>query len=242
MIRNREPVAIVAPTSASARSAAAFLKRRLARAVTACSLPDYLALAHASRRIVLCPAGRSLEQEIDFLRAARSRVLWGPPDEIVRGAIEGLLGALLPEPAQGRRGEHREGRGGVALFLEGFVDSERARAALASDTRLWIVENPRRVLVDRALLERLSKIGVRWLALEPVFLAGILASPRLAEARSRWKHLFPAGTRVWIRPDSKRASRVTAGSAPPLRRSSGAPGFGLAGSRGKRRQNPAPDR
>jgi hypothetical protein len=200
MARNRNPVAVVAPTSASARSAAAFLKKRLAGAVTACSLADYLALARAPRRMVLCPVGRSLEREIDFLRAARERALWEPPGDIVFDAIEGLLGSLPPAPTPGRLGARRVSERNAALLLEGLVTSERARAALASDARLWIVEHPRRVRVNRPLMERLRRTGVRWLALDPVILVAVLASPRLAEARSRWKHLLPAGTRLWIRP------------------------------------------
>jgi len=199
MALNRNPVAVVAPTSASARSAAAFLKKRLAGAVTACSLADYLALARAPRRIVLCPVGRSLEREIDFLRAARERALWEAPGDIVFDAIEGLLGSLPPAPALGRRGAGHASERNAALLLEGLVTSERARAALASDARLWIVEHPRRVRVNRLLMEKLQKTGVRWLALDPVILVAVLASPRLAEARSRWKHLLPAGTRLWIR-------------------------------------------
>jgi hypothetical protein len=50
-------------------------------------------------------------------------------------------------------------------------------------------------------MKRLQKTGVRWLALDPVILVAVLASPRLAEARSRWKHLLPAGARLWIRPE-----------------------------------------
>ncbi len=199
MALNRNPVAVVAPTSASARSAAAFLKKRLAGAVTACSLADYLALARAPRRMVLCPVGWSLKREIDFLRAARERALWEPPGDIVFDAIEGLLGSLPPAPALGRRGAGHASERNAALLLEGLVTSERARAALASDARLWIVEHPRRVRVNRLLMEKLQKTGVRWLALDPVILVAVLASPRLAEARSRWKHLLPAGTRLWIR-------------------------------------------
>ena len=199
MALNRNPVAVVAPTSASARSAAAFLKKRLAGAVTACSLADYLALARAPRRMVLCPVGLSLEREIDFLRAARERALWEPPGDIVFDAIEGLLGSLPPAPALGRRCAGHASERNAALLLEGLVTSERARAALASDARLWIVEHPRRVRVNRLLMEKLQKTGVRWLALDPVILVAVLASPRLAEARSRWKHLLPAGTRLWIR-------------------------------------------
>lgn len=201
MIRSRYPVAIVAPNDASARSAAAFLKKHLADALTICSLPGYLARPRAPRRIVLFPAGSSVEKEIAFLRTARERVLWGQPDEIVLGAIEGLLGSRLPEPARGRVSERRAAPREIALLLEGAVGSARARAALAGDARLWIVEHPRRVRVDGPLLEKLRKRGVRWLALEPVILVGVLASQRLARARSRWRHLLPAGTRLWIRPD-----------------------------------------
>jgi hypothetical protein len=196
---NRDPVAIVAPTRASARSAAVFLKQRLGGAATACSLAGYLASERAPGRIVLCPAGRSLERDIDFLRAARERTLWNPPDAIVLGAIEGLLGSLPPAAARARPRPRRARDTRTALLLEGTVTSARARAALGSDARLWIVEHPRRVRVSRPLMERLRKVGVRWSALDPVSVVAILASPRLAAARSRWKGLVPAGTPLWIR-------------------------------------------
>lgn len=201
MVRNRESVAVVAPTPSSARSAAAFLKNRLAGAVTSCSLTDYLALARAPRRMVLCPCGRSLEQEIDFLRTAGERALWEPPDELVFDAIEGLLGSVRSAPAGARRGARRGSERGAALLLEGLVTSRRARAALASDARLWIVEHPQSVRISRPLMERLRKTGVRWLALDPVILVAVLASWRLAKARSLWRHLLPAGTRLWLRPE-----------------------------------------
>lgn len=151
--------------------------------------------------MVLCPVGRSLEREIDFLRAARERALWEPPGEIVFDAIEGLLGSIPAAPARGRRGARQASERDAVLLLEGLVTSERARAALASDARLWIVEHPRRVRVNRHLLESLQKTGVRWLALDPVILIAVLASPRLGQARSRWRHLLPAGTRLWIKPE-----------------------------------------
>ncbi len=151
--------------------------------------------------MVLCPVGWSLERQIDFLRAARERALWEPPGEIVFDAIEGLLGSLPPAPARGRRGARHASERHAVLLLEGLVTSERARAALASDARLWVVEHPRRVRVNRPLMKRLQKTGVRWLALDPVILVAVLASPRLAEARSRWKQLLPAGARLWIRPE-----------------------------------------
>jgi hypothetical protein len=208
-------VAVVAPTRASARSAASFLKRRLGGAVTACSLAGYLASERAPGRIVLCPSGPSLEREIDFLRAARERTLWNPPDEIVLGAIEGLLGSLPPAAARGLPGPRRARGRRTALLLEGRVTSERARAALASDARLWIVEHPRSVRVSRPLMDRLRRCGVHWSALEPVIVVGVLASPRLAAARSRWKGLLPPGTPVWI----KSGKREGFPSRTPLRRS-----------------------
>lgn len=202
--RSREPVAVVGPTRASARSAASFLSPRLGGAVSACSLAGYLASARAPGRIVLCPSGRSLESQIGFLRAARERVLWSPPDAIVSSAIEGLLGSLPPAAAQGGFRPRRSREGATALLLEGWVTSERARAALASDARLWVVENPRRVRIGRALLERLRRTGVEWSALEPVSVVAVFASPRLAAARSRWRSLVPPGTPVWLRPRGPR--------------------------------------
>jgi len=197
--RNRDPVAVVAPTRASARSAAVFLSQRLGGAVTACSLAGYLASERAPGRIVLCPAGRSLERDVDFLRAARERALWRPPDAIILGAIEGLLGSLPPSASRGRPRPRPVWNTRTALLLEGTVTSERARAALSSDARLWIVEHPRKVRVSRPLLERLRKAGVRWSALDPVTVVAVLASPRLAAARSRWMGLVPAHTPLWIR-------------------------------------------
>lgn len=199
MERNRDFVAVVGPTRASARSAASFLSRRLGGAVTPCSIRGYLASARAPRRIVLCPSGRSLKSEIDFLRTASERLLWNPPDEIVLSAIEGLLGSLPPGAARGGLRPRRTRGSSAALLLEGMVTSERARAALAGDARLWIVEHPRRVRVSRPLMERLRRIGVRWSALDPVIVVAVLASPRLAAARSRWKDLLPSGTLLWIR-------------------------------------------
>ena len=197
--RNRDPVAVVAPTRASARSAAVFLSQRLGGAVTACSLAGYLASEQAPGRIVLCPAGRSLERDVDFLRAARERTLWHPPDAIILGAIEGLLGSLPPSASRGRPRPRPVWNTRTALLLEGTVTSERARAALSSDARLWIVEHPRKVRVSRPLMERLRRAGVRWSALDPVTVVAVLASPRLAAARSRWMGLVPAHTPLWIR-------------------------------------------
>ena len=216
MLRNPERVAVIAPTPALARSAAAFLDGRLGNALSPFALPDYLASPRAPRRIVLCPSGRSVASDVDCLKAARERVLWDAPEEIFYSAIEGLLGSIPPAPASGsghRAPVSRKRAGGTAaaLLLEGIVTSARARALSSHDARLWIVEHPGRVRVDRRLMETLRRKGVRWAALEPVIVVAVLASPRLARARSRWRRLLPPETPVWVSP----APRPTADGRKP---------------------------
>jgi hypothetical protein len=85
-----------------------------------------------------------------------------------------------------------------ALLLEGPVDAARARAALRSAPRDWIVESARHVRLGDRALAALSRRGVAWAALEPVELLAIYA----------WKPLrgdfgLPAGTPVWIRPSRR---------------------------------------
>jgi hypothetical protein len=209
MIRNLGRVAVIAPTPALARSAAAFLAGRLPEALSPFALPDYLASPRAPRRVVLCPSGRSVATDVDFLRAARARVLWDAPEEIVYRAIEGLLGSIPPAPAPGsgrrRAPVSRKRAGGTptALLLEGTVTTARARALSSQDVLLWIVEHPGRVRVDRGLMETLRRKGVRWAALEPIIVVAVLASPRLARARSRWRRLLPPETPVWVSPLSR---------------------------------------
>lgn len=212
MIRNRGRVAVLAPTPALARSAAAFLAGRLPEALSPFALPDYLASPRAPRRVVLCPSGRSVATDVDFLRAARERILWDAPEEIVYSAIEGLLGSIptAPAPGSGRRrapvSRKRAGGTATALLLEGTVTTARARALSSQDALLWIVEHPGRVRVDRGLMETLRRKGVRWAALEPVIVVAVLASPRLARARSRWRRLLPPETPVWVSPVSRKTA------------------------------------
>jgi hypothetical protein len=212
MIRNRGRVGVIAPTPALARSAAAFLAERLPGALSPFALLDYLASPRAPRRVVLCPSGRSVATDVDFLRAARERVIWDAPEEIVYSAIEGLLGSISPALASGsgspRAPVSRKRAGGTAtaLLLEGTVTTARARALSSHDARLWIVEHPGRVHVDRRLMETLRREGVRWAALEPIIVIAVLASPRLARARSRWRRLLPPETPVWVSPVSRRTA------------------------------------
>lgn len=203
-IRNRDRIAIIAPTPALARSAAAFLAGRLEGHLRPFALADYLASPRAPEQIVLCPSGRSLASDVAFLASARERVLWGAPEETFSDAIEGLRGAPPLAPERGSPRRVRPVRGGkaetaAALLLEGTVTSARARALIPQDARLWIVENVRRVRVSPGLMEELRRQGVRWAALEPVSLVALLAFPRLARVRSRWGRLLPRATPVWIR-------------------------------------------
>ena len=217
MIRSRGRVGVIAPTVALARSAAAFLAERLPEPLSPFALPDYLASPRAPGRIVLCPSGRSVATDVEFLRTARERCLWDAPEETVYSAIEGLLGSVptAPAPGSGRRRApivgKRAGGTATALLLEGTVTSARARALSSHDARLWIVEHPGRVRVDRRLMETLRRKGVRWAALEPVLVLAVVASPRLARARSRWRRLLPPETPVWVSP----VSRATADGRKP---------------------------
>ena len=204
MKRTEEILAAVALTRASARSAATRLAGRAKGPVEPFSLAGYLASPRASARIVVCPAGRSLASDIRFLREVSERLLWPPPGPTLAGAIEGLRGdtAFAAADRSGSRrrlpGEREALPDTSALLLEGTVTSARARALAQGEARHWIVESARHVAVERRLMERLRKIGVRWSALDPVCVVAVLASPGLARARPRWRKLLPPGTRVWV--------------------------------------------
>src|ERR1700737_3055351 len=91
----------------------------------------------------------------------------------------------------------REGRR-RALLLEGVVDAQRARAALASDLRQWIVESPFAVRLSARERQRLEKAGVSWFALAPARLVALVASPKLARERRQWRALLPPRTKVIV--------------------------------------------
>lgn len=194
-------VAIVAPTTGRARSASSLLAKRLTDCnARSFSLADFLA-APGSRAIVLCPGGESLEEDLAFLREVHERVLWKLPDRIVHAAIAGLLGEL-PDP--GRLAGARSSGKGAVLLLEGRVGWRRARAALHSDARLWVVEGAGQVRLSRGRLAELARSGVRWAVLRPVPVLALAATARLARSRPRWKRLLPAKTPVWMIEDVKR--------------------------------------
>jgi len=171
----------------------------LARRLAGCnarsfSLVGFLAAA-GSRAIVLCPGGENLEEDLAFLREVRERVLWKLPDRIVHAAIAGLLGEL-PDPGP-LAGAHSGGKKAV-LLLEGRVGWRRARAALRSDARLWVVESAGQVRLSRGRLAELARSGVRWAVLRPVPVLALVATARLARSRPRWKRLLPAKTPAWV--------------------------------------------
>lgn len=185
----------MSPTAARAREAARSLAGYLSvSGVRPVSLRSFLA-AGASLPAVLCPSGRSVGEDLAFLREVRERALWELPDSIVHAAIAGLLGS--PTDAAPARGARARG-GGLALLLEGSVGWTRARAALRSDARVWVVESAGQARLSRRRLEELERRGVRWAVLRPVVVVALAASPRLARARPRWKNLLPAKTPVWV--------------------------------------------
>lgn len=171
------------------------------------SLDGYLAAASAPDFVVLCPGGVDLEADIAFLRSIRRRLLWpGPPP----GIADAIAGLVTGAPAGRRRpGPRRRGCRSAALLLEGVVTAERARAALRSPERLWIVESARRVRLSEADFAQLERAGVRWSALHPVEVVGVLAGAALRAARPRWRRLVPASAAVWpmaCAPRSRRPS------------------------------------
>jgi len=195
--RESENLGVLAPSRARARAAAATLRRRMPGVrFTLLSLADPLVSGRLPDALVLCPGGAYLERDVDFLSRVSARALWPAPEGDLHGAIAGFLGHHLPvSSAPVRRG--RASRK-TALLIEGDVTPKRARDALRSDTRLWIVERASCVHLSERQLRRYRDLGVRWAALKPVRVVGLLASPELARARRRWQKLLPADTPVWV--------------------------------------------
>lgn len=190
--------AIVGPTLAVARAFATRLARLLPEAdLSAFSLDSFLSDRRAPARIVLCPAGRTVRDDVAFLDDARRRALWPRPGGELAGAIAGLRGShneqqAGPAPPPAGRGRT------TALLLEGDVTPARAeRAAASGAPRQWIVERVQRVRIPPAGLDELRRLGIRWSALEPVEVIAVAASPELARAPLRWASRLPARVRVW---------------------------------------------
>jgi hypothetical protein len=191
------------------RPPAAALRQILPAAIESFSLDGYLAAAAAPDRIVLFPRGENLDADLAFLREAKARLLWPAPPREIADAIAGLV--TDAPPGRGRMSRRRPGPLVTALLLEGAVTRARAHAALASPVRLWVVESVRLVRLSGAELAGLAREGVRWSALRPVDVEGVLCSPGLARALRRPGRLLPRGARIWragrARPSSTRSRR-----------------------------------
>lgn len=195
-------IACVAPAGRQAKALAEGVAGLVPRErVAAFSLAGYLGAAAAPPRVVLCPPGGSVSQDMEFLALVSGRLLWPAPPARLHQAIAGLRTKDGPARPAARRAASRAAGGLIAaLLLEGEVGLARARAALAaSGPRDWIVETPGRVRLTRGELARLERAGVRWQALDPIELVALYATPALARARARWKRLLPPATRVWLR-------------------------------------------
>lgn len=190
------PVSVVAPTLARARAAISQLSDAWDGALEPATLARFLG-RRRSLDFLLCPEGRDLALDLSFLREAHSRILWRAPDEDLSAAIAGLRGEEVG-PLSRRARREREGGFRRALLLEGVVDARRARRALVSDLRQWIVESPFAVRLDGRERQRLEKAGVSWFALAPVRLAALVASPRLARERRQWRAMLPPRTKVIV--------------------------------------------
>ncbi len=203
--RRRAPVAVVAVTGPEAAAVAAALGALLTGASLApATLRAYLAAPDAPARVILCAARGPAPRALAFLRRAAARLLWPAPAGDLLDAIGGLISSAVFAPRRygGRAPAFSAARGGLggrsALLLEGPVDPARARAALASAPRDWIVESVRHVRVGDRGLAALARAGVAWSALEPVELVAVYAAPPIARALGRPAWL-PPGTAVWVR-------------------------------------------
>jgi hypothetical protein len=174
---------------------AAAFRRIPSQRIERFSLDLYLAAGRAPDRIALCPRGEDLDADLAFLSAAKARLLWPAPPWVIAEAIAGLL--TNTPPARRRRAQSPAGPAASALLLEGVVTRARARAALASSERLWVVESVRCVRLSVTDLAELARAGVRWAALRPVKIVGVFCSPSLSRALEQSKRGLPRGAKLW---------------------------------------------
>src|SRR5512132_1654233 len=107
MPTSRAHVALVGPTPAAALRVQPLVERRSRCRLVPLSLSRFLSDRNAPARIVLCPAGGGLPDDLVFLESARRRALWPAPGIDLWGAIAGLRGSheevpeSAPRPASG---------------------------------------------------------------------------------------------------------------------------------------------
>jgi hypothetical protein len=166
--------------------------------LAAASLAAFAADPKAPSSVVLCPAGRTVEDDVRFLRDARRAILWPVASAEIWSAIAGLRGSHDAPPAGAPPMRGAKGRHG-ALLLEGIVTLDRARRAAdsAARPRDWIVERVQNVSISRSDLDALARQGIRWTVLYPVRLVALAASDALIRARARWARLLPPDVAVW---------------------------------------------
>ena len=206
-----QAIGLVGATLAAAREVRFAAASRLPRVrLRPISLARYASDPAAPLSIVLCPAGKSVADDLEFLRTARRAVLWPPPTAELWSAIAGLRGSHEAPPTDATASPRTRGRR-AALLLEGNVTLDRARRAASSGSpRDWIVERVQRVRVGRSSLDELHRLGIRWAVLEPVDVIALAASPALARARSRWAKYLPTDVAVWT--VARRAGSPASGS------------------------------
>jgi hypothetical protein len=193
-------VAVVAPSQAAARSAAQSLARRLPLArLHPLSERAFLA-SDPLLPVILAPGTSDAAAAARFFRRARERFLWSAPASDLYAAIEGVI-TRLPPRSRKPSSDTEAGDLSTALLLEGDVNAGRARAALASSVRRWIVEHPGRVRLSGRELGRLRALGVTWSALEPVRLLGIALCAGSGSSRRAAFSRVP----VWRVPVTSRA-------------------------------------
>ncbi|MEP6800954.1 MAG: hypothetical protein ABJC07_03385 [Acidobacteriota bacterium] len=201
-------VAIVAATPAIARGAAAWLARDLPAArLRPFSLPGYCARRSVPLPLVLATAGLDRDADRAFLLEARDRLLWPPAAGDLYDAIAGVLTHLLPRGATPALPPGLK----TALLLEGELTRERARAALTSSARHWIVEHVGLVRLSAADLVELAGKGVSWSALHPTRLLGV------ASCGAGERGIFPRGTRLFQRPSPVNRARRAPRRKPSIR-------------------------
>jgi hypothetical protein len=198
-----ESVAVVAPRLAQARRAAAGLvAARLPSArLVPFSLAGYRRDGAAPPRVVLWAAGDTAASRT-FLRRVRERLLWPPVSSDFEGAIAGLRGGEPGESAAPRASvptaRPRAKRLPAALLLEGVLDAQRARSALASEPpRDWILESARFLRMSDRDLGNLMRRRIRLYALEPITLVAVAVPRALARRGGPWRRLVPPRALVW---------------------------------------------
>ena len=188
-------IAVIGSHLAAAESALPEIARRLPRArLVATTLSRYLARRAAPPSVVLVAGGADRESDRRFLESARDRLLWKLPPAELYDAISGVLAALPPRSTRLRVRGGRPGPSAApapALLLEGRVDAARAREALSSPVRSWVVEHVGCVRLAPPALASLAERGVQWSVLAPVRLVGVHDPGGAARG------LFSRGTRIW---------------------------------------------